>query len=145
MQWSVTENGGFSEAEELWLPSVDPKVYMNDNMERQAEDPNSPYRFMSEILKRRQEDPALREGDIREIHTDNPDVLAFARNDPENPRRQVISVTNFTQNTVSVSVLDARHTKGRITSTSLGRPSNDEVDLGNITLPPDASYLIDSV
>ena len=149
MQWDASKNGGFSEADfdALWLPSVDAEVYLNDNMALQAKDPNSPYRFVREVLRRRRDDTALHEGGIRELHVDHPDVFAFARNDPNDSRRQVISITNFSQNTVSVSLLDAQQMRGRISAASSGSERiGEEVNLDQpLTLPPDESYLIDSI
>jgi alpha-glucosidase len=149
MQWNTSENGGFSQAapEKLWLPSVDPDVYQNDNIELQMRDPDSPYRLVKRILIRRLNDAALRGGGIRMLRTNHADVLAFARNDPENPRRQVISVTNLSQNTVPVSIFDSGQLGGRVTlSSSSGRYRiSEEVDLERpIVLLQDESYLIDS-
>ncbi|MDN5274960.1 MAG: alpha amylase, alpha-glucosidase [Candidatus Saccharibacteria bacterium] len=148
MQWNASKNGGFSRAElgKLWLPSVDSDVYRSDNIEVQTRDPNSPYRLVTEVLIRRLSDAALRKGSIRMLHTDHEDVLAFARNDPENPRRQVISVTNFSQDTVAASILDAQQRSGRVTLSSLGKDRTDmEVNLEwPVVLLPDESYFVDS-
>lgn len=150
--WDGSPQGGFSQAEpeKMWLPAADPNVNQEDNLELQARDPNSPYRMVREVLKRRLEDTALHEGEIniRVLQTDNSDVLAFARADPANKRRQVISLTNFTQNTVTVSVFDAGQTRGKITLTSSSgrRRGDEEVDFERpITLLPDESYLVDSI
>jgi alpha-glucosidase len=150
MQWNATKNGGFSDAEsdQLWLPSVDPSIYQTDNIELQARDPNSHYRLVRDIFNCRLSDTALHDGGICMLHTDHPDVLAFARDDPENPRRQVISITNFTQDTVSVSVLDAMQSRGRITLSSTGSGMRVDTDLDfsqPIVLSPDESCLIDSL
>jgi len=148
MQWDASRNSGFSQAEpgKLWLPSVDPGIYASDNLELQAKDPRSPYRLVKEILLQRKNDPALRGGALRMLHTDHNNVLAFARNDPRNPRRQLISVTNFSQDTIPVSIVDAHQVKGSVTaSASRGRERGKAIDLGKpITLLPDESYLIDS-
>jgi hypothetical protein len=149
LQWNSSINGGFSRAapNKLWLPAVDPSIYQHDNLELQARDPTSPYRFVSEILNRRKHDPALHEGGLRMLHTNHDDVLAFARTDPTDPRRQVISVTNFSQNTIPVSLLDALQTTGVTTfSSSHGRQQEPKtVDFTKpIVLAADVSYLIDS-
>lgn len=148
MQWDSSGNGGFSKAkpEDLWLPAVHPNVYLYDNIERQARDPYSPYRLVKEILRQRKNDPALHEGNLRMLHTDHTDVLAFARTDPRNARRQLISVTSFSRNTISASLSDARQVNGRvILSSSRGRERGDQIiNLERpITLTPDMSYLID--
>ncbi len=146
MQWNATKNGGFSEADELWLPAVDPHTYRGDNLEIQSRDPNSPSRLVQKALLRRIHDMALHAGDVRMLHADHPDVVAFARSDPENPRRQVLSVTNLSQNTIEVGILDARQVRGRITLAASGQHTSEEVNLNSrLRLSPDESYLIDSV
>ncbi len=149
MQWDASKNSGFSQAEPeaLWLPSVDQNIYEDDNIGLQGRDPASPYRIVQKILKRRKLDPALREGGLRFLHTDHSNVLAFARRDPRDPRRQVISVTNFSSDTVPVSILDPEQMGGSITLSSRGYKQGEKnLDLARpIILPPDASYLIDSV
>jgi len=150
MQWDSSENGGFSKVKpkDLWLPTVLPCIYENDNIELQARDPYSPFRLVKEILRRRKNDPALHEGSLRMLLTDHPDALAFARIDPKNPRRQIISITNFSQNTISVSLLNPWQAKGRITLSSSRGPGQEQIDIDlnrSITLPPDESYLIDVV
>jgi alpha-glucosidase len=146
MQWNADKNAGFSEADELWLPAVDQQVYQNDNIALQSRDPKSPYRLVREMLHRRIEDPALHEGEVRMLHADHPDVVAFARPDPKDPQRQVISITNLSQNTVEVVILDAQQAKGKITLSATGHHSGEEVDLEKqITLAPDEAYLIDSI
>lgn len=150
MQWDGSKNAGFSKADakEMWLPPVDEAVYARDNLAIQAADEFSPYRIVADTLRRRKEDSALREGGIRMLHTDNKKVLAFAREDPDNLRRQVICVVNMSQDTVDVSILDTSQTTGRITlSASGGRETgNENIDFEKpIRLAPDAAYLIDSV
>lgn len=150
MQWDSSVNGGFSQAawDSLWLPSVDPKVYLHDNLELQARDPRSPWRLVKEMLHRRKNDPAFKDGTLRLLHTDNPNVLAFARSDPTNPRRQIISVTNFSQDTVEVKILDAQQARGKVTLAASGGyiDKNLELDLDrSILLPPDESYVLDSI
>jgi alpha-glucosidase len=145
MQWNAEKNAGFSDADKLWLPSVDEHIYQTDNLELQARDPNSPYRLVQGALLRRSNDPALRTGGVRMLHSDHPDVVAFARPDPENPRRQVISVTNLSQNTVSAAILDAQQARGKITLSASGENRGEDLDMERrLTLPPDESYLIDS-
>jgi alpha-glucosidase len=144
MQWNGDKNGGFSDADELWLPSVDPHVYLSDNLELQARDPRSPLRLVRRALGRRASDEALHGGSVRMLHADHPDILAFSRSDPANPRRQVISVTNLSQNTIQAGILDARQTRGKITLSASGRSVGSEVDMRQFTLLPDESYLIDS-
>lgn len=145
MQWDSSKNGGFSSADpaNLWLPTVDEKYLHGDNLELEEGDPRSPYRLIRAIMQKRASDPALRSGSLRQLHTDNPNVLAFARADPENPRRQVISLTNFSAQTTEVSISDAMQAGGKITLSSLTGKESEEVDLTRpITMPPDASYLI---
>lgn len=148
--WDASNSGGFSEAprEDQWLPTVDEEVYRNDNMEIQKADASSPYRFVRETLLRRKEDNALREGSVKVLRTDNENVLAFVRDDPDDPRRQVICIVNMSQNTTEVYIPEIDQTRGIVTLSAQG--SGDEIgrimDLTRpITIGPDAAYLVDSM
>lgn len=146
MQWNNEKNGGFSEADDLWLPAVDAEVNQKDNLELQARDARSPYRLVQRSLWRRAKDEALRRGGIRMLHTDNPDVLAFARPDPDNSRRQILSVTNLSANTTTVSVLDAFQAGGLVELSATGLKEGEVIDLTKpLELASDESYLISSV
>ncbi|HSH55725.1 MAG TPA: alpha-amylase family glycosyl hydrolase, partial [Candidatus Limnocylindrales bacterium] len=150
MQWNTELNGGFSKTHpaSLWLPAVEPAHYVRDNLEIQSRDPMSPYRVVVGALQYRIMDPALRAGGIRMLHADYGNILAFARNDPYDPRRQVISLVNFSQDTIPVSILDAHQKRGRIVfSAARGYLEDDkEVDFEkSILMPPDACYMIHSV
>jgi glycosidase len=146
MQWNDDKNGGFSEADKLWLPAVDAEVTQKDNLELQARDARSPYRLVQRSLWRRAKDEALRRGGIRMLHTDNPDVLAFARPDPDNTRRQIISVTNLSADTAEVSVLDAFQAEGVVELSATGMGEGGVIDFTkSLKLAPDESYLISSV
>lgn len=143
MQWNDEKNGGFSEADTLWLPAVDADANQRDNLELQARDARSPYRLVQRSLWRRSKDEALRRGGIRMLHTDHPDILAFARPDPDNPRRQVLSITNLSGNTTEVSVLDAFQAEGKVEISATGLHEGEVFDLTKpLTLDPDESYLI---
>ena len=145
MQWNNERNGGFSEADELWLPAVDEDANRQDNLELQARDARSPYRLVQRSLWRRAKDEALRRGGIRMLHTDNPDVLAFARPDPTDARRQIISVTNLSGNTTEVSVLDAFQAEGKVEISATGQHEGEVIDLTRaFTVAPDESYLVSS-
>ena len=149
MQWDASYNGGFSDApfEELWLPTVDANVYRGDNVAAQQQDATSPYRLLKKKLTLRRDDPALHNGELRMLHTENDAVLAFARSDPNNTRRQIISVVNFSPNTTTVYIPDVHMNRGRVLlSSTTGRGSNVTVDITRpIQLEPDTAYLIESL
>jgi len=145
LQWNASKNGGFSQAEpsELWLPAVDKAIYEADNLEAQARDPKSPYNLTRELFRQRRNDPALHAGETRILHADHANVLAFARSDPLDPRRQVTSVTNFTTDTTSVHLHDALHSSGVVSLTSSRHGEGESVDFTKpIVLSPEESYVI---
>ncbi len=149
IHWNSTRQGGFSDApyEDLWLPTADAHVYQDDNLAQQARNPRSPYNLVRAILHKRNHDPALRSGGIRMLHTDHRGVLAFARPDPTDKRRQVISVSNFLTSHERVSITDTLQTLGTATITaSVGRISTGStIDFTRpLMLPPNESLIIDS-
>ena len=146
MQWNAEKNGGFSEADNLWLPAVDADNNRRDNLELQARDTRSSYRLIRRSLWRRAKDKALRSGGIRMLHADHPDILAFARPDPDDPRRQMISVTNLSGNTTEVSIPDVFQTEGRVEISATGQYEGRVIDLTKpFLVAPDESYLVSSM
>ena len=75
MPWHDEENAGFSEGKP-WLPVY--AEHRAQNVAKQKEDPESTLNAFSEFMAWRSTQPALVEGSIRFIETDEP-VLAFYR------------------------------------------------------------------
>ena len=83
MQWSPDRNGGFSraDAQALHLPVVADPVYgyAAVNVESQQRQEHSLLSWTRRLIAVRNQHPALALGDLVEVHTDNPSVLAYLR------------------------------------------------------------------
>lgn len=92
-QWANKPNGGFSpEAVEPWLP-VNPNYAQGVNAEDQERTPNSLLHFYREIIRVRQESPALIAGDYHELGRDK-DCLVFLRQSEEQTCLVVLNMSN---------------------------------------------------
>lgn len=76
MQWSATENAGFS-SWKSWLP-VD-SSYRSRNVEHESGRPDSLLTWYRQLLSLRKAHPALHSGDYREIDQVPPGVFAYVR------------------------------------------------------------------
>ena len=77
MQWSNEKNAGFSSAETTWLP-----VHPNHdavNVERESKDESSLLNAIRAILKVRNQELALRDGNLEWIHNLPDEVLGYKR------------------------------------------------------------------
>lgn len=155
LRWDSSKNGGFSQADpsKLWLPTFDKEYYDEqyptaDNFELQMRDPLSPYRLIKSLFAQRRRDAALHSGAYVPLHADNIEVVSFARLDPQDTRRQVITLVNFTQNTTDVYVPDVGMSRGSVVlSSTRGHERGDRlVDFSKpVRLAPDEAVLVQSV
>jgi maltose alpha-D-glucosyltransferase / alpha-amylase len=85
MQWSADKHGGFSDAEQTYLPVNSDEVYgyLKVNVATQVGDPNSYLSAQRFLLQARRHEPALQYGQMEIVPTDNPAVLAFWRTHEE--------------------------------------------------------------
>jgi maltose alpha-D-glucosyltransferase/alpha-amylase len=81
MQWSAEKNGGFSTADETYLPVIDDEEYGYKvlNVAAQESDPNSYLWATRFLLQARRSQPALQRGAMETLPIDNPAVLAYWR------------------------------------------------------------------
>lgn len=80
MQWSADTNAGFTTG----VPWRDPADgFKQVNVAAQEGDPNSLLNHYRELIRVRQENPALSHGDLVLLETDNPGVYAVLRQSPE--------------------------------------------------------------
>jgi maltose alpha-D-glucosyltransferase/alpha-amylase len=87
MQWSPDRNGGFSAADfaQLYLPPLMDPVYGYQavNVEAGMRDPSSLLHWMKRMLEVRKQHPVFGVGRFDVVSVDNPSVLAYIRNLPE--------------------------------------------------------------
>ena len=85
MQWSSKKNGGFSPANETYLPVIDDEVYGYErvNVAAQEKDPDSILNWTRFLIGARQSQAALRGGDFDWVETGNTETMAFTRSEGE--------------------------------------------------------------
>ena len=101
MQWNDKNNAGFTEGKS-WLPIHDD--YKNENAESEAADPASVLSYYHSLVKLRQDNAALIDGDYREIMAGSERVYAFVR---ENKDQKIVVAVNFTGDTVDLDLSEA--------------------------------------
>jgi maltose alpha-D-glucosyltransferase/alpha-amylase len=81
MQWDDGCQGGFSSAEETYLPIHSDEVYgyQKVNVAAQEDDPDSYLNLTRFLIQTRQSQPALRHGEFEFVETGSEAVLAFRR------------------------------------------------------------------
>ncbi|MFZ0544676.1 MAG: maltose alpha-D-glucosyltransferase [Candidatus Promineifilaceae bacterium] len=110
MQWSAEKNGGFSTAEETYVPvnSDDVYGYQVVNVADEEEDPNSYLWATRYLLQARQKNPALQNGKMSVIGNDNAAVFAYWLTHEDN---RLLCIYNFSNQQQSIS-LDLSDYKG---------------------------------
>jgi alpha-glucosidase len=80
MQWNDSSNAGFSKTKP-WLPV--PSSYKTHNVAVEVKDPNSILSVYRQLLALRKSEAALANGAYVPLNEDDPNVLAYLRNDKE--------------------------------------------------------------
>jgi alpha-glucosidase len=77
MPWNAGTDAGFSTAASTWLP-VAPN-YTSVNVAAETGNPASLLNYYRILIRLRKQNAALRDGDLRIVDDNNPDVLSFIR------------------------------------------------------------------
>ena len=77
MQWNASANAGFSTAASTWLPVA--PGHTTVNVAAESENPGSLLNYYRALIGLRKQNVALRDGDLRIVDENNPDVLSFVR------------------------------------------------------------------
>lgn len=77
MQWTPGPQAGFSASPNTWLPVA--ANYKTINVETQRKDRHSLLNWWQALVRLRKAEPALRNGDMKMLDKNNPDVLSFRR------------------------------------------------------------------
>jgi maltose alpha-D-glucosyltransferase/alpha-amylase len=103
MQWSAEKNGGFSDADETYMPVIDDEIYgyQEVNVAAQEEDPDSYLWATRFLLQARRRQPALQHGRMKKFPIDNPAVLAYWRVEDKD---QLLCLYNLSNQQQSVSL-----------------------------------------
>ena len=99
MQWTDGKNAGFSEVSP-WIGL--PENYNTINAESEAADKDSILSFYKALICLRKENPVIAEGEIKFLHQENPDVLAYKRTRGD---EELLVLCNFRDREVAVEEL----------------------------------------
>ncbi|MEW5986037.1 MAG: maltose alpha-D-glucosyltransferase [Chloroflexota bacterium] len=139
MQWSAARHGGFSTAEQTYVPANSDPVYGYPvvNVEAQESDPNSYLWATRRLLQARKQQPALLRGTMEWLPLDNPAVLAFWR---IQEKQKLLCLCNLSDRTQDVS-LDLRPQKGTLEDVLFERTAEVVSELPLVKrLPPYAFH-----
>lgn len=131
LQWANLPNAGFSPEEvETWLP-VNPNYAEGLNVADQAGDPGSLLNFYRQLIRLRQQTPALVEGEIQMVNQPAEDCVAFLRTAPG---QTCLVALNLANQSVRVAV-DLPHKPAQIIYSSQSRAA-ELVNLADFELEP---------
>ncbi|MBD2438311.1 maltose alpha-D-glucosyltransferase [Nostoc sp. FACHB-110] len=101
MQWSADRNAGFSRAnpQRLYLPVIVDSEYHYEavNVEAQRANHNSLWYWMKRLLATRKRFPALGQGKLEILHSNNRKVLAFTRSTDDETVLVVANLSHYVQ------------------------------------------------
>jgi alpha-glucosidase len=137
MQWSDSENAGFSTATP-WLPV--PPSYKTHNVEEESKDPNSILNFYKNVLALRHKEPALLEGEYIALNESDPNVLSYLRRYKNGAVLVVLNMASAPQK-VSFNLKPQGFGAAKATTlVSTGAPTG-EVNVSELSLEPFAVYI----
>ncbi len=153
MQWTDGPNAGFSTAKETFLPANHDETcgFKNLNVAQQEKDPNSYLWATRFLLKARKDNPALCNGLMEEIPSDNPAIFVYwrvAREDySDQPaasglstENRVLCLYNLSNQQQSIT-LDLRFYKGHWLTDLLAEEKHPIGDIPLVKiLPPYSSH-----
>ena len=142
MQWDASNaQAGFSTNPKTWLPV--PANYKEINVKAEAADPLSLLNWHKALIGMRRTLPALHDGGVVMIDTENPNVLSYVRTAPAGAKAVVVSLNmSATPQTVHLNLSEAG-LKGRSVKTLLSSDSGlgGTKAVTDLTLPGYASYV----
>ncbi len=126
MQWSGNANGGFSpEGVETWLP-VNPNCKDGINVKDQESNPASLLNYYKKLIRVRNQNTALVEGEYIPLQTTAKDYLAFLR---VSENQEALVVLNYSGNRLELNFSRTKELKGKSLHTlfsSAGRSHIEE-------------------
>ena len=99
-QWNDSKNAGFSTGKP-WI-KVNPK-YKDINLEADRASENSIFAFYQALIKMRQEDPAIIDGDLHFLLEDHEQIIMYTRSCT---RQTLLVVANYSGNTAKFTIPD---------------------------------------
>jgi len=140
MQWDNGPQSGFSTNPRTWLPIA--SNYKTINTAVESKDPNSQLTWFKQLIALRRTNPALHDGSMILLDSNNPDVLSYVR--LASSGAAVVVAINFTADPKPISLdLVSAGIHGTTVKTLATDTSSLQsiTTLKNVTLPPYASWL----
>jgi alpha-glucosidase len=138
MQWNGSMAAGFSTNPKTWLP-VAPD-YKQVNVEVESKDPDSMLSWYKKLIALRRNNPAIHDGAMTVLSTDNQQILAWSRTDSSG--KVVVVACNFTAEPQVVSLESGTSAKtAKTLASSGGSEEPGSVNLGAVSLPPYGSVV----
>jgi alpha-glucosidase len=134
MQWDSTAGAGFSKSSTPWLPvGADHAVR---NVASESSDPKSLLNYYKTLIRLRKENPALRDGLVKIVDDNNPNVLSFLR---QKDGTTVLVALNFSgqPQTVRYDLGGAKKLKTLLSSFAAGESESMDA----LTLPAFGAYI----
>ena len=142
MQWDAsTPQAGFSTNAKTWLPV--PASYTTINVKSEDADPQSLLNWHKKLIGMRRSLPALHDGGLVMVDTDNPDVLSFVRTAPAGAKAVLVCLNMSSSPKTLHLDLSAAGLKSADVRTLLTNESTlaSTHSVKDLTLPPYASYI----
>jgi alpha-glucosidase len=140
MQWTAGPQAGFSTNPNTWLPI--PPSYKTINAAVESNDPNSELDWFKQLIALRRDVPALRDGGMTMLDTDNAAVLSYVRSTGSG--LAVVVAMNFTATPQTLTI----HLAGSgVAGATVKTLAADDASLKSITtlkeitLPPYTSWV----
>ena len=140
MQWTAGPQAGFSTDPHTWLPI--PPSYKTINVAVESNDPNSELEWFKQLIPLRRDVPALRDGGMTMLDTDNASVLSYVRSTGSG--RAVVVAMNFTAmpQTLTIHLAGSGVTGATVKTLAADDASLKSITrLKDITLPPYTSWV----
>jgi alpha-glucosidase len=140
MQWTAGPQAGFSTNAHTWLPI--PPNYTTINVAVESKEPTSQLDWFKQLIALRRDLPALHSGTLTMLDTSNPDVLSYVRSTGSGPAIVVAINCTGEAKTITLDLSGAGVTGTTVKTLAADDDSLKSTStLGNITLPPYASWI----
>ncbi|MDE2295698.1 MAG: alpha-glucosidase [Gammaproteobacteria bacterium] len=139
MQWTPGPQAGFSTAARTWLPI--PANHLTINVATERADPSSQLNWYRRLIALRRGAGALRDGSLRMLNPDDPNVLAYLRGGADDG---IVVAMNCSAvaHTVTLHLPGAAVASAPVETLLTNAPGLREVrSLRNLTLPPYATWI----
>jgi alpha-glucosidase len=141
MQWTAGPSAGFSSNPDTWLPIA--ANYKTVNVETESADPDSLLNWYKRLIALRRQNAALRDGVMKMIDCDDPDVLAYLRQTQDRSSTVVVAINMSARaKTVALNSKELGISSTRVRTLAATDTSPQSVtNLKSVTLPPFSSWV----